>query len=664
MRVMLLLTLPFPALLLFASALALNGAASAEERVTQEADGRIVIHPLPVPEARRNLWPAEWEENFSARCQQSLQAAKVKPGSYGGTFFESEKSSYPHAFIDFLRGNRAPALKFLEAPDNDAWSDQTLGVDWFASFTLKSQTRKYFFFGQYLTPEYRQRMRESASLWTAEDPLRRPNKHWLTPTQRKEKGMTGEGWTPQFHNSWVDIRGTDNLRAMREQAIYLMAEEVGNAATAQAAKQRIRQYVEALYLTGMPEWDSSNYLGHALTGWLPLYDFAKDPEVGLLAKAALDFVCVSAAVKYYGGSWAGPSIRDYGNIGPHAGAAGEFWHYFGGVDSPAAEPYRDFVHVMTSGYRPPPAAVELARKRLPYPCEILASKPSYTGWTQPGGEKMPAHFETTWIGHHTQMGSLPRGHADANGMNLNGFRLMAENSQRGADTLIFFTAAKFSHGLSTATNGRDFLAQNGAALLWLNAQPDAEFHLFLPKSAEVRQASGKVWLRLEKSWIALHPLGLKIDGLDAALTETLCGPGKDGRILFPQDQIWSARGVGSGPCGFALEIGEPETSGSFVDFQKRVVAASQLDLSGLKEGVAHFTPSSGGKVGLRLAKEGLPVVFRNGAEVDWTSRQALWSGETSPLAMGWKTGELTLKVGSCQFTARWRDGAYTFENRR
>lgn len=194
--------------------------------------------------------------------------------------------------------------------------------------------------------------------------------------------MGGEGWTPEYHNSWVDVRGTDNLRAMREQAIYLMAMETGNRAAAEASLSRIRAYATALYQTGMPEWDSPNYLNHALTAWLPLYDFAEDRAVRALAKALLDHICTAAAIKYYRGSWAGPGIRDYGNIGPHAGAAGEFWHYFGGLAEPAREPYRDFVHVMASAYRPPAAVVAVARRDFPRPAEIFAAKPSYTGWQQ------------------------------------------------------------------------------------------------------------------------------------------------------------------------------------------------------------------------------------------------------------------------------------------
>jgi hypothetical protein len=130
------------------------------------------------------------------------------------------------------------------------------------------------------------------------------------------------------------------------------------------------------------------YPSHGLTGGLQLYDFARDPEVKLLAKAHFDWVCAATTVEYFRGSWAGSNIRDYGNIGPHSGAAGEFWHHFGDLAQPAKNPYRDLLRLITSAYRPPAAVVELARKDFPKPVEILASKPSYEDWFK-GGEKAP-----------------------------------------------------------------------------------------------------------------------------------------------------------------------------------------------------------------------------------------------------------------------------------
>jgi hypothetical protein len=110
-----------------------------DERVSTDGRGRVVCHALPVEEKFRNAWPAEWEEQFVERVNASLRASDIQPGKYGGTFFENEKSSYPQAFIGFLKGQRGEAVKFLQQEDDAAWSKKlTLGVDWFPSFTIRS----------------------------------------------------------------------------------------------------------------------------------------------------------------------------------------------------------------------------------------------------------------------------------------------------------------------------------------------------------------------------------------------------------------------------------------------------------------------------------------------------------------------------------------------
>ena len=89
-------------------------------------------------------------------------------------------------------------------------------------------------------------------------------------------------------NSWVDIRSTENLFLMRNTSVYLMAEETGNEATRLKYKRILLDYAAALYRIGMGEWDSENYHGHSVAPLLNVYDFAKDPDVKLAAKASLD----------------------------------------------------------------------------------------------------------------------------------------------------------------------------------------------------------------------------------------------------------------------------------------------------------------------------------------------------------------------------------------
>jgi len=71
------------------------------------------VRPLPVDEKFRNPWPAAWDEAFWNRANTSLSASDIAPGKYGGTYFENEKASYPNAFIGFLKGQRADALKYF-----------------------------------------------------------------------------------------------------------------------------------------------------------------------------------------------------------------------------------------------------------------------------------------------------------------------------------------------------------------------------------------------------------------------------------------------------------------------------------------------------------------------------------------------------------------------
>lgn len=617
-----------------------------------DARGRVIFAHREIPEDLRNAWPAEWEEEFVDRTNASLRASQVEPGRYGGTFFENEKSSYPQAFIGLLKGQTKEALAFLQADDDAQWSRHlTMGVDWYPSFTIRSQTRKYFQFGPLLAPDYLRKMKESAAVWTSSDPLGRAHPFWVKPADREARGMGSEGWTPEYHNSWVDVRGTDNLRAMREQAIYLMAMETGNRSAAAASLGRIRAYANALYQTGMPEWDSPNYLNHALTAWLPLYDFAEEREVRALAKALLDHICAAAAVKYYRGSWAGPGIRDYGNIGPHAGAAGEFWHYFGGLAEPAREPYRDFVHVMASAYRPPAAVVAVARRDFPRPAEILAAKPSYAGWQQADGEAEPSYFETTWIGHHSQMGSLPRGHADAPGMNLNGFRILAENGRRGADTIICFTADSWNHSHATATSGNDHLAQCRHTLVWTSTAPRPAFHFFVPRSVKVTQSGPLTFLELEKTWLALCRSRIGDGQRNEKLTGKACGARKEGGApRFPDDEVWTFSATGDGPCALGIVIGEPESHGSFEAFCRKCWESVRLE----RVDPHTFVFRDGGQtsVGITPHATGLPVIQRDGKEHQWTAHRDLWGGPQSPLQLGWKSGTLTVTAGGYRFAAK------------
>ncbi len=612
--------------------------------------------PVPWPSDPKfnNPWPAGWERDYQQRVQHVLDVWKTKkPG--GTTYGESEKALYPAAMFAFLTGQTNQALKIFQEEDNQAKSDHahTKGIDFYWCFTLKGQVRKYFYFGRWLDPAYKQKMFDAAKIWTEQEPLRREH-------PRYGQGDPTKGvWGPDNKGSWVDVRNTDNLRAMRDTSIYLFAEETGNEATRLLYKRKLTDYVQTLHHIGMSEWDSPNYHGHTMAPYLNLYDFARDPEVKALAKAALDWLCAAAALKYRHGALGGPNARDYGG---HAvfeqGASHVLWLYFGGTPQLDPEPERDLVHHITSSYRPPRAVVELARKNFVKPVELLITHPPYKNW-KPGDSSEPEFFETQFIGETFQLGTCAS--VSTGGLwNINAFTLVADNARRGVD--FFYANSESAVGHSWKRAG-DQIAQFRNVALWLRpAIPEQSFQFQLPRTAKTEFTNG-VWLiALEKTWLALRPLALTEPKEKpwAELAEPPKGNEKEPKLprVSGTEHIFAATTTGGSYAGFALEVGEaPQTS--FEEFKRAVLAKSRLDKTQLAQGTATFISSAGTKLKLtHNAKSELPIVERNGEPVDWSKWRtcyAMGSAGTAPIQQSWLGGELRVQAGGWNFTSRVAD---------
>ena len=617
---------------------------------------------LPAEPRLNNAWPAEWEREYQQRVQHVLDVWKSKkPG--GTTYGESEKALYPLAMFAFLNGQTNQALKSLQEEDNQAKSDHahTLGLDFYWCFTLKGQVRKYFYFGRWLDPAYKQRMFDAAKIWTEQEPLHRPH-----PSYGKGDPTKG-AWGPDNKGSWVDVRNTDNLRAMRDTSVYLFAEETGNEATRLLYKRKLTEYVQTLYHIGMSEWDSPNYHGHALATYLNLYDFARDPEVKALGKAALDWLCAAGALKYRHGAMGGPNLRDYGG---HAvfeqGASHVLWLYFGGTPQPDPDPERDLVHHLTSSYRPPRAVVELARKNFATPVELLATHPPYKNW-KPGDASAPEFFETQFLGDTFQLGTCAS--AGTGGLwNVNAFTLVADNTPRGAD--FFYANSESAVGHSWKRAG-DQVAQFRQLAVWLRpAKPEQAFQFQLPRTAKTEFTNGVWFVALEKTWLALRSI---------ALTEPqekpwadFAGPQKDAPPKLPRgaatERIFAAQTTGGSYAGFALEVGEAPR-GSFEEFKRATLAKSRLDAAQLAQGIVTLTASDGATLKLtHNAQSELPIIERNGAAVDWSKWRAGCAAGSigeAPMRQDWLGGELRVQAGGWTFTSRiGADGRLTFHESR
>ena len=616
---------------------------------TKLAVGRDGLSQLPpVPEELRNPWPEEWEREFQARAAAAIQFFNTGgKGRYGTTYFESEKSSYPRAMFDLLAGHRPQALAFLQAEDADArrWHTHTLGIDLYACFTLKGQVRKYFLFGSLLDPAYRQRMYEAAKIWTKEDPAEQPH-----PLFGRGKG--GEGWTPEIRGFCVDKRSTDNLRIMREVAVYLFAEETGNQNTQQRYREKLTDYVVSLYRMGMSEWDSENYLSHTVTAWLNLYDFAKDRKMKALAKAALDWLATAAALKYYRGGMLGPCARDYGggNVVFGALSSHAFYLWFGDCPIPDPRPAEDTIHLITSSYRPPQTVVQLARRNFARPLEMVNTKPRYAYWSDPKARSRPYFWETLYFGRTYQLGTLAADLAvdSLAEMPLTNYRVMslgAFNSTLGLDYCIIQTNPPHQH---PTIKPDERIAQYRNVLLWMKqARRGDAFFLQLPHQARWSIGDDKFFIALEKTYLLIWCFGL---GPWQNYLENVGQIYKEEKFLFAEPRE-------EGFCGLILEVWEFPDVQNFDDFISQTRKAS-LDLSRLHTGrEVFYRAASGQSLRVRYRRETLfPEIERDGVPFSPQNcfdvyRPVDLSPDKAPVLQGWNSGQLTVQAGGKKFTA-------------
>lgn len=623
-------------------------ASRAGEVSTIDGDGRVTVHPVPMEERFKNPSTPEWEKGFQDRYNTLLRTwTRDDKGGFGKVdnrrFFEGEKWSYPHAMMHVLAGNVKPGMELLQAgdqPQNPKDNAHTLGIDLYPAFTLKGQVRKYFQFGHMMDPGYTEKMEKAFKIWTTTHPRFTPHPVY------KKYDPKAQGWGPnRFGHRQVDGRRTDNLYAMSTTSIYLFAEAAGNEETRLRAKSEILGYVWALYNIGHGEWDSTSYHPHVTGPYLNLYDFAKDPEVKLAAKLALDHFFTAAAIKYQRGAFLGASKRDYGGSSYKqmgSSCMAFFEMYFGGANEQHKE--YDQLHGMASNYRPPQAVLALAGRDLELPVEILATKPNYENW-KPGESDRPRNFETIWIGRHGGMGTAidPGGNGD-----LAPFRIVLNRGKNLADVVAISSTPRLNTKLS-----KDQIGQYANLAIWIAPKRDKPWALLAPKAVALSEEKGVWFLEGESSWVALRLYGL--EGFQAqAVPEGKKGKKHKeayGDAIFQHAPATEDAAM----TAIAVEVGEKGAFDSFADFRKAVLSKGALKVA---EGGKRFTLTGGdGKVlevGYNDEKD-LPVVIRDGKERNWDDPKewALWKtvGERVVVNLGWKEGVLTVKAGGHEFKA-------------
>jgi len=211
----------------------------------------------------------------------------------------------------------------------------------------------------------------------------------------------------------------------------------------------LKNVTRALYSAGRVEWNSNNYYGHTMNPLLTIYEGAdkcNDPngaENKKRAQACIDWMVVEAALRYQDGFQAAADARaKTASYKPFAGSVYDYaipyfadddnYPTFGkGIWATKTPSESEIGFILSSSYRPPSIAIDIANREFPLPVEVQSAKPfyhidhgiyfdnngnvtgekPYNAWNGTGkGRRF--EFETIWLDKNVTMASAAVGRPD------------------------------------------------------------------------------------------------------------------------------------------------------------------------------------------------------------------------------------------------------------
>ncbi len=423
------------------------------------------------------------------------------------------------------------------------------------------------------------------------------------------------------YSAYLNLGGTENHKMMNLCAAavlpeYLEGGRIANKdkeAALREAKEKLRAYVKGLYAAGQGEWDSPTYLMFDLHGFLNIYDFSSDPEMRLIAAAALDWFTAAYALKYRDGIYCGPNQRGYYDQAMQSIAGQTGWLWWGSSVKPeSAASFNYAIHPSTSSWRPNAALTRIARKELPgLPVTLENTKPNY--WFGQGiPPKAGEYPETLHIAKSFTMGSIWQGF----GSQITRFQLVA-NGPAGPLALTGGHPRKSDHTgkkLDEITyrdgGGRyDQSAQAGPLYISLSRIPDDEpldyTFVSIPDGVKPERIGDRWIFRMGDAWACVVPFGGKseigapdMNPKEIASREKAASKGETPPPLPPILKIFGR------PSGFAVIAAEGK------DFQDPAAFAKWSE-----ENYQFDTKKFRGDVEVGVAIKGMePIVVRHDAQ--------------------------------------------------
>jgi hypothetical protein len=343
-----------------------------------------------------------------------------------------------------------------------------------------------------------------------------------------------------------------------------------------SAKRQLRDYVKGLYAAGQGEWDSPTYLMFDLHGMLNIYDFSSDPELRLLAAAALDWFTAAYALKYRDGIFAGPNQRGYYDKAVNSIADQTGWLWWGSSVNPDPGSFYFAIHPATSSWKPNAILTKLARKDVPgLPVTFQNTKPNY--WFGHGvSPKAGEYSESLHVSKSFTLGSLWNGF----GGQITRFHLVANGPQPlaltgGHPRKSDHTGKRLDELTFRDGGGRyDQSIQTGPLYVSMSRIPEDEpidySFVSLPEGITPKKI-GDLWvLRFGDAWVAVRPLGRESELADRPLSEKEASAREKAVAAGKSEPVPQILKMSGRPTGFALIAGESADWPSEEDFVRWV----------------------------------------------------------------------------------------------
>ena len=473
----------------------------------------------------------------------------------------------------------------------------------------------------------------------------------------------------------------------------------------------VKNLTRALYNAGRVEWNSINYTGHTLNPLLTLYEGAdrcNDPN-GLVnkkrAQACLDWMMVEMALHYQDGFQAAADSRAKG---------GSFKPFVGSIYQYSIPYFADDAHypsfptsvwskidpaqmevgfLLSSSYRPPKIAIDIAQRNFPLPVEIQSAKPfyhidqgtyfnndgtikgesSYNAWNGTGkGRRF--EFETIWLDKNLTMASAAVGRPDGAAGTYSEqcvWRLAIKGQKYGARML------SGNGGNRTGTAGRSPQHEIGQFrnVMMQMVKNDYEYgnkiFLAIPDSLNELPVTGEgnFWDVQQYKWVNKNLYLNMGSGVFLAIKPYPTPLTVEVNTGYTESTDHTALTFGWGANVLGTLVTEVATTNDYVDFASFVSALETKSIIAINASTSQYTSGSNNTIKMEYVPTGTfmmtpytydtpysnplspagsyPKVWGNGTYIDyttWDSYKTVYGHDL--VNQAWGSGVMTIKTNN------------------